>query len=153
MWILIAQNSHLQFLQMKFERFAFANMPILTKIKKANQSYTTIYLDLEILYYNMVGTIYQVPPVTKPPMTPSLRLYYIMEEYTVDCAELMLEYITSVCNMSRNLPWSYSNLLTHDFQASHVPLEDDEHLDSHHQWAHSQTVSYTHLTLPTKRIV
>ena len=45
----------------------------------------------------------------------------------VDFTDLiMLEYMTKVCNMPRNLPLSYPNLLTHIFKVFNAFFEDEE---------------------------
>jgi len=56
-------------------------------------------------------------------------IYYIVECYTIDFAELMLEYMTKLCNLFRNSFLRYFNLLHHIFNAFNLALEDEECLD------------------------
>jgi len=56
------------------------------------------------------------------------NLQYVIEGYSVDFAELILEYMTKVRNMAQNFPLSYSNLLRHIFKYFYISLEAEEHL-------------------------
>jgi len=70
------------------------------KIKKSNQSYKASYSNQRIFYYILVRTIYpqgSSKEITND--TPLKTLYYIMEGYSIDFTELILEYMTKVCNL------------------------------------------------------
>jgi len=62
-------------------------------------------------------------------MTPLETLCYIIEGYSIDCIELILEYMTKVYNSSRNYLLPYSNLVDHIFKAFQILLEGEERLD------------------------
>ena len=83
-----------------------------SKIKKSNQSYTTLYLDRRILYYILVRTIYSWG-LSKETTNDTLfkNLYYIMEGYSINFAELILEYMTKVCKFLE-LPFALLKLIT-----------------------------------------
>ena len=53
-----------------------------------------------------------------------------MEGYAVDFAELILEYMIKVYNLTWNFPLLYSNLLTHIFKYFHVSLEAEKCLET-----------------------
>ena len=58
------------------------------------------------------------------------KTYYIKEGYYVDFAELILECMTKVYNLSRNFPLPYFNLLTHIFKAFNVSVKEEGRLDT-----------------------
>ena len=77
-----------------------------SKSKKSDQSYIALHSDPRILYYILVTTIY---PCGSSKETTNYTLiktpYYIVEGYSVDFAELILEYMTKVCNISKVFPY------------------------------------------------
>lgn len=130
-WTLVLQNylpqCHPPKLKVYLHKYAHPSM-----IKKSNQSYPPLYSNPRILYYILIRTIYPWGSSKEIANDPLLEtLSYIMEGYSIDFTNFILEYITKVYNLSRNYPLPYSNLLTHIFKAFQIFLEGEECLDSH----------------------
>ena len=101
------------------------------KINKTNQSYVALYSDSHIIYYIFVRTIYPQDHPRRPPITTFLRTSTISwRGYSVDFVELTLDYMTKVCNLSRNFPLPYSNILAHIFKIVNLSLEVEDRLNT-----------------------
>jgi len=102
-----------------------------SRIKKSNQSCTTLCSNPRILYYILVRTIYPRGSSKETTNYTLLEtLYYIIEGYSMDFAELIFKYMTKVCNLSKNYPLPYTNLLTYIFKVFQIFLKGKEWLDS-----------------------
>ena len=67
------------------------------RIKKINQSYMSLCLDQQILYYILVRTMYHRVSSKETTIDTLLgTLYYIMEGYSIDFVKV--EYMTRICN-------------------------------------------------------
>jgi len=55
---------------------------------------------------------------------------YIIEDYFIDFAKLIPEYMKRVRNMAQNFPIAYLNLLIHIFRYFHISLKAEECLET-----------------------
>jgi len=122
-----------------------------SKIKKTTQSYTTLYTNPRVLYYILVRNLYSRRSSKKPNNDTLLEtLYYIMDGLFVDFVELILDYVTKVCNMSRSFPLLYSNLLTHILKYFNISLDTEKRCKTHIPTINENTLkSFKFKSLPS----